>query len=162
MACFAAEHGSLDVAAAGLTQRNEALQRGGRIVLTMDKFGFADITGLIAKQSTVTSRRADIEKLIRIWFDSVNYVYADLDHHLEIPMRYLATKSSTQYTIASYKQALEAEYLPTSLNEANRELVASDGKFSISNISKDVIGYLVNLGIVKTAPPVPEPIIVKP
>jgi len=159
---LAAEHGSLDAAAAGLTQRNEALRQGGRIVLTMDKFGFADLTGLIAKKSTVTARRSDIEKLVHIWFDSVNFVYSDLDHNLTIPMAYLAAKSSTKYTIETYKDALEAEYLPRTVSDANRDLIAADGKFSIGRISKDVIGYLVKLDIVKTAPPVPEPLVIKP
>ena len=159
---LAAEGGAIDMAAAGLTQRNEALEKGGRVVLTMEKLGFADLTGFICRQSTLDRRRHDIENLIRIWFDSVNYVFADIDHNSSIPIAYLDQTSSTKYTVASYKRALDAEYLPLSLADANRTLVADDGEFSIRRISSDVSAYLVELGIVKTAPPIPTPIDIRP
>jgi ABC-type nitrate/sulfonate/bicarbonate transport system substrate-binding protein len=159
---LAAQAGSLDAAAAGLTQRNEALERRGRVVLTMDKFGFADLTGFIVRRSTLESRRADIEKLIRVWFDCVNYVYSNIDKNSEIPLKYLAQKSSTQYTVETYKRALEAEYLPTSVADANKELVADSGSFSIAKISKNVGEFLVKQKIVRNAPPLPEPIPIAP
>lgn len=155
---LAAQAGSLDAAAAGLTQRNEALERGGRVVLTMDKFGFADLTGLIAKRSTVESRREDIEKLLRVWFDSVDYVHSDLDNNSRLPIQWLTRTSSTQYTPATYKRALEAEYLPRSLQDANATMIAADGAFSIDRISKSVIDYLVKSKIVNQAPPAPTPL----
>jgi ABC-type nitrate/sulfonate/bicarbonate transport system substrate-binding protein len=159
---LAAQAGSLDIVAAGLTQRNEALERGGRIVLTMDKLGFADLTGLICKRSTLETRRKDIENLVRIWFDCVDFIYTDIDKNSKIPLEYLKKTSSTQYTVESYKRALEAEYLPRSVSEAQKELVASTGSFSIQKISTSVSGYLVTFGITKTSPPVPTPIEVKP
>lgn len=159
---LAAQQGSLDAAAAGLTQRNEALTRGGRVVLTMEKFGFADLTGMIAKQSTLQKRHGDIEKFVRIWFDCVNFVYSDIDKNSAGPLRYLKQKSSTQYTVDSYKRALESEYLPRSVKEANDNLVADSGQFSISRISQSVTAYLVRFGIIKSTPPVPKPIQVAP
>lgn len=159
---LAAQAGSLDAVAAGLTQRNEALDRGGRVVLTMDKFGFADLTGLICKQSTLEERREEIEGLIRVWFDCVDYIYSDLDKNTQIPLDYLARASSTQYTVESYKRALENEYLPRSLAEAQRELIAEDGAFSIERISESVAKYLVDLEIASSAPPVPVPIDLRP
>ena len=158
---LAAEHGSLDAAAAGLTQRNEAIEKGGRVVLTMEKFGFADLTGLICKRSTLDARHADIEKLVRIWFQCVNFVYSDLDKNSSIPIQYLTQKSSTQYTPASYKRALEAEYLPRTLQDANRDLIADSGQYSIHRISDTTIKYLLKLGIVATPPPLPSPIEVR-
>jgi len=159
---LAAQAGSLDAVAAGLTQRNEALERGGRIVLTMDKLGFADLTGLICKQSTLDKRRSDIERLIRIWFDCVNFVYADMDQNAKIPIAYLTKKSSTQYTVESYKRALEAEYLPRTLSEAQKELVSQTGLFSIEKISQNVNSYLTTLGVTKVSPPIPQPITLEP
>jgi ABC-type nitrate/sulfonate/bicarbonate transport system substrate-binding protein len=161
-ALLAAEAGSLDVAAAGLTQRNEALERGGRIVLTMDKFGFADITGIIARRSTLEARRADIENLMRIWFDCVDFVYSDLDKNSAIPLQYLGRTASTQYTVQTYKRALEAEYLPRSIDEANSAMVRDSGKFSIAKISDTVANYLVQMHIATQRPPTPVPISIKP
>ena len=48
----------------------EAKKRGSRVLLTMQEVGFADVTGFLCKRSTFGRRRADIEKLIRMWFDS--------------------------------------------------------------------------------------------
>ncbi len=146
---LAAEGGGLDIAAAGLTQRNEALVKGGRVVLTMERLGFADLTGIISRQSTLNRRRHDIENLIRMWFDSVNYVYSDIDQNSAIPIAYLDKTASTRYTVASYKQALEAEYLPRSIADANRDLVAPNGNFSIQRITSDISAYLIENGISK-------------
>nr|VFJ51598.1 MAG: ABC-type nitrate/sulfonate/bicarbonate transport system, substrate-binding protein [Candidatus Kentron sp. DK] len=159
---LAAQAGSLDAAAAGLTQRNEALERGGRVVVTMDKHGFADLTGIICKKSTLDKRREDIEKFIRIWFESVDYVYKDIDKNSRIPLEYLSRASSTQYTVETYKRALEAEYLPRSVGEAKQMMISNEGDFSIGRISNNVIGYLVSQNIVKNAPPIPVPIAMEP
>jgi ABC-type nitrate/sulfonate/bicarbonate transport system substrate-binding protein len=155
---LAAEGGAIDAAAGGLTQRNEALEKGGRVVLTMEKLGFADLTGIICRQSTLDRRHKDIENLVKMWFDSVNYVYSDIDHNSAVPLDYLAKTASTKYTVASFKRALEAEYLPRSIADADRDMVAENGEFSIKRISGDISAYLVELGIAKVAPPTPMPI----
>jgi ABC-type nitrate/sulfonate/bicarbonate transport system substrate-binding protein len=155
---LAAQAGSIDIVAAGVTQRHEALERGGRLVLAMEKLGFADLTGLICKRSVLETRRKDIENLLRIWFDCVNFVYSDLDRNSEIPLSYLAKNSATKFTVASYKKALEAAFLPRSLSEAEKELVDPSGRYSIRRISSDVSSYLVELNIVSRPPPVPQPI----
>ena len=159
---LAAEGGGVEIAAAGMTQRNEALEKGGRVVLTMERLGFADLTGIITRQSTLDRRRNDIENLIRMWFDSVNYVFSDIDQNSAVPLSYLDKTASTQYTVASFKRALDAEYLPRSVADANRDLVAPDGRFSIQRISSDISAYLVEQGISKKPPPTPSPIEVTP
>jgi ABC-type nitrate/sulfonate/bicarbonate transport system substrate-binding protein len=159
---LAAQGGGIDVAAAGMPQRNEALEKGGRLVLSMDQLGFADLTGVITRRSTLERRRHDIENLIRMWFDSVNYVYSDLDQNSAIPIAYLDKTASTKYTPASFKRALEAEYLPRSIAEVNKDIIAPDGSFSIKRISSDISAYLVEQGIAKRPPPTPSPIEVRP
>jgi ABC-type nitrate/sulfonate/bicarbonate transport system substrate-binding protein len=159
---LAAQGGGIDVAAAGMTQRNEALEKGGRLVLTMDQLGFADLTGVISRKSTLERRRHDIENLIRMWFDSVNYVYSDIDQNSAIPIAYLDKTASTKYTVASFKRALEAEYLPRSIAEAQRAIIAPDGSFSLKRISSDISAYLVEQKIARNPPPTPSPIEVKP
>ncbi len=155
---LAAQAGALDVASAGLTQWNETLEKGGRTVLSMDDLGFADITGFICRQSTLETRRKDIENLIRIWFDSVDYVQSDLDHHAEKPLAYLAQTASTKYTVETYKRALQAEYFPRSLDEAQRSIILSSGKYSLGRIAGDATTYLVDFGVIKQAPPETVPL----
>jgi ABC-type nitrate/sulfonate/bicarbonate transport system substrate-binding protein len=157
---LAAQAGSIDIAAAGLTQRNEALQRGGRVVLTLEKQGFADLTGFIARKSTVEKRGNELRALVQVWFGAVDFVYSDMDRNSRIPLEFLAKSSSTQYPLATYKQALEAEYLPRTLQDAKRDIIAADGRYSIARISDEVSKYLVSIGIARVAPPAPQPITV--
>ena len=153
---LACEHGSLDASFAGLTQRTEALKRKGRIVLSMDTVGLADVTGFICKQSTLNKRRKDLESLVRIWYDCSNYVVGDLDHHSQATLAYLKANASTQYTLPEFKRALTSEYFPRSLAESRREIVSARGKYSLDRISRETGQYLVEIGAVKTPPLPPE------
>jgi len=157
-ALLAAVNGSIDVAAAGLTQVTEARRRGGQVVLNMDDAGFADITGLICRRTVLEARQTDIENLIRMWFACVGHVMADLQANSALSLDYLRANSATRYTFDEYKTALDQEYLPGSLDEASRELVSSSGRFPLQRISGEVADYLLRQGLVSQRPPVPEPI----
>ncbi len=54
---LAAENGSLDAAAAGLTQRTEALKLHGRVAVDMDTANLVDIAGFICKESVYKKRK---------------------------------------------------------------------------------------------------------
>ncbi len=157
-ALLAAEAGSLDVAGAGVTQRNEALERGGRVVFTMDKFGFADITGIICRQSVLEEKRSEIERFLLLWFDCVEFVYEDIDRNSQLPIAYLDKTSSTNYTVESYKRALQVEILPTSLAEARRLAVGVEATYSISLLQDAISSFLLHRGVVSDTPPTIIPI----
>ncbi len=149
-------HGSLDVGGAGLTQMTEAKKQGGHVALDMDTLGFADITGFVCRQSTLTNRRAAVEGVIRMWFDSSNYVMSDLDNHSQVPLDYLRKNSATQYTLDQYKTALSQEYFPRSLSEARQEIIGGGGKYNSEKIGEDVVEYLKAVKNVADAPTVPH------
>lgn len=152
---LAVESGSLDISSAGLTQKNEALKRGGRIVLTMEDIGFADLTGLVCKRSVYEAKKENIIKLIRMWFECVSYVMKDLDNNSKYSLNYLKRNSSTQYTIKQYKTALSQEYFPLSIEEAKKNIIAENGIFSYKRISQDVSNYLLENKIVSKRPQIP-------
>lgn len=153
---IAAQQGSLDLASAGLTQITEAERRNGRIVFAMGDLKFADFTGFIVKKSVYEARQKDIKNLIRMWFDSVNYVYDDLDKNSAASLSYLNSQASTRYTLEEYKRALSQEYLPRSLAEASREFVEDSGRFPFRAIRSAMIAYLLQRGVLKKAPTVPD------
>jgi ABC-type nitrate/sulfonate/bicarbonate transport system substrate-binding protein len=153
---LAAQQGSLDLAEAGLTQRAEAERRGARTVLTMEDLGFADLTGFIVKKSTYDSRRADIENVIRMWFDCVAYVLSDIDKNSKHSLAYLDRTASTRYTLAEYKKALEQEYFPRNLQEAKAELIDQSGRFSAVVIGTATNNFLVERGTIKKQAPLPQ------
>jgi ABC-type nitrate/sulfonate/bicarbonate transport system substrate-binding protein len=153
---LAAEQGSLDIATAGLTQLTEAQRRGARAVLTMDDLGFADLTGFIIKKSVYERRRKDINNVVRMWFDSVAYVLADIDRNSKNSLAYLDRNASTRYTLDEYKKALSQEYFPTTLAEAKAQLIDPSGRFSAQVIGKTASDYLIQKGTIKGPTPLPR------
>jgi ABC-type nitrate/sulfonate/bicarbonate transport system substrate-binding protein len=152
---LAAQQGSLDIAEAGLTQLTEAVRGGGRSVLNMDDLGFADITGFIVRKSVYEKRKNEIQKLIRVWFDCVDYVFSHIDENSKTSLDYLNRTASTRYTLEEYKKALLQEYFPRTIEEANKELVSTSGKFAYRKIGETVISFLIENGVVRSKPPLP-------
>lgn len=152
---YALENKSLDLTSAGLTQKNEILNLDGRINLTMDDLGFADVTGFICKKKTYNEKKEQIHNLIRMWYDCVAYVMADIENNSKQSMEYLRKNASTQYTIEQYKVALSQEYFPLSIVEVNNEIISDSGSFSYKKISEDIAGYVFAKGIVKQKPRIP-------
>jgi len=153
---LAAERGDLDIAEAGLTQITEARRRGGRVVFNMADVGFADITGFIVKRSVYERRRRDVENLIRMWFDCVNYVYRDLNVNSAASLAYLNANASTRYTLPEYRAALEQEYLPRTVREAASAFIVPTGQFSYGRIGATVNAYLTRNRIVSRPTPLPS------
>jgi ABC-type nitrate/sulfonate/bicarbonate transport system substrate-binding protein len=159
---LAAMNGSLDMAAAGLPQRTEAIKRHGRVVLSIDTMDVGEINGFACKQSTYTKRKKDIENLIRMWFDCTNYITSDPEHHSAAVLAYLKKNASTQYSVAEYKRTIAEEYFPKSVAEAEKELVSSAGQFSLEHQADQISDYLVESGAAKSHIPAPKPIKMPP
>ena len=159
---LAAQQGSLDISTAGLTQLTETHRRGGRVVLTMADMRFADLTGFIVKKSVYEARKADVENLIRMWFDSVDYVYRDIDRNSAASLAYLNKNASTRYTLSEYKAALSQEYLPRNSAEARAAFILAGGQFPTSAIGASVNRYLLERGIIKSATPLPQFPVISP
>lgn len=141
---LALQSGSLDFASAGLTQRNEVEKQGGKVALSFNTMGFADITGFICKKSVYEKRKKEIESLIKIWYDCVDYILADVDNHVKIAtLPYLDKNASTKYTIESYKEAISQEVFPRSIKESKEIIVSDSAHFSATNIYNTVSDYLL-------------------
>jgi len=153
---LAAENGSLDIAAAGVPQRTEALKQYGRVVFSADALGVGDIVGLVCKESVYKERRKDIDSLIKMQFDCEKFVLNDLDHHSDAMLTYLKANAATQYTLPEFKQALTYQYFPLSIKDAEKEMVFNKGKYSIDKQTDAVNQYLLDIGAIKTARPTPK------
>lgn len=155
---LAAQAGSVDVAATGLTQRTEAVKRGARVVLDMDVAGFADITGFVTRRSTLEERRAEIEKLLHVWFACVDRFWADPEREAPLVIAYLNEQSATDFDVPGLLTAMGHEYFPRTVREAQNELLATTGSFPLSRISELFGDFLVESGLAKSKPPIPQPI----
>ena len=159
---LALETKSLDIAAAGLPQVTEARKRGGKLVISMEDAGFADITGFICRKSTLKEKQPQIEALIRVWFQCVDYVYADMEKNSVHSLDYLRKRAATKYTYDEYVQALSQEYLPRSLDELRTNVLATGSKYDFKRIGDSINEYLINNGIVQKESPIPAPLIAQP
>lgn len=149
---LAAINGSVDVAAAGLTQKNEALKRGGRVVLEMDALGQVDIAGFIARRSTIEKRPQDLIKLMEVWTDSIDFVVANIDSNSSFSLAYLQGQSSTNYSIEEYRTALSQEWLPRSIAQVNEEILSPSGKYYYQPVVKSVTSYYLGNGLIPKEP----------
>lgn len=147
---------AIDIASVGLTQITEGIKHGGRLVLKIEDAGFADITGFICKKSTYQKHKKDIENVIRMWYDCTSYVLSDIDGNSLYSRKYLDEKAATKYTLDQYRTALRQEFFPVSIEEAESSIVSDSGSFSYSRISRDIIDYLHNTGIVTEDIPMPD------
>lgn len=138
---LAAENGSVDVSSAGLTQRNEAVRRGGRVVLTMDDMGQVDIAGFIAKKSTIEAKQKEIIGFLSTWADCCAYTLSDLKSNSEYPLAYLRKNSSTKYTPEEFATALGQELLPTSLADLQTNVVDASGRYYYGTIVSNTMAY---------------------
>jgi ABC-type nitrate/sulfonate/bicarbonate transport system substrate-binding protein len=159
---LALQSGSLDLTAAGLTQVAEARKRGGRMVLSMEDAGFADVTGFICRKSILDSKRPQIESLVRIWFDCVNYVMADLPKNSEHSLEYLRKSAATRYTFEEYASALGQEYLPRSLAELKSGMLAPGAKFEFPRLCREISDYLAENKVISDRPPIPSALLPGP
>jgi ABC-type nitrate/sulfonate/bicarbonate transport system substrate-binding protein len=149
---LAAINGSVDVSSAGLTQRNEAIEQGGRVVLTMGDLGFVDIAGFVVKQSVLDEKREEITNFIKMWYDSINYVMSDIDNNSFGSIEYLNQQSSTNYTIDSFKKALEQEFFPINIDDVKNTILTKNSRFDFENISNILINYLLEIRIIGEEP----------
>jgi len=159
---LAAQNGGLDVAAAGLTQKTEALKRNGRLVLNINDLGVGEINCLVCKQSCYRRRRADVENLVRMWFDCTRYVTSDLDNHSTTTIAYLNKHSSTHYTLAEFKRAVSGEYFPNSVQETEEQILSGDSRYSFAKQERMINSYLIDIGVRTAAAPPLRPIPMMP
>lgn len=151
------QSGSLDFASAGLTQRNEVERQGGKVVITFSTLGFADITGFICKKSVYEKRKGEIEALIKMWFECVDYILSDVDNHVKIStLPYLDKNASTKYTVETYKAAISQEIFPRSIQEVNQLIIADTAHFSATRIYSTVSDYLLRIKEVSERPVQPK------
>lgn len=156
---LALQSGSLDVTSAGLTQLNEVRRRGGRLVISMEDTGFADIVGFICLQSTLDERKEEIEDIIRAWFDCVAHVMSDLEGNSEHSLAYLRQNAATQYSFEEYSAALSQEYLPRSLEQLRESVLQAGAKYDLARVSQEISAYLLDNDLAPTSPQAPNPLL---
>lgn len=149
---LAADNGSVDVTSAGLTQKNEAIKRGGRVVLEMADMGQVDIAGFIAKRSTLQNKRKEIIAFLKVWPEAIAYTLSDIKNNSDHPLEYLRRNSSTKYTIEEFTNALSQEVLPMTLQDLNDKVIAPGSLYDYRYVVDTAVAYYLETGQLKEPP----------
>jgi ABC-type nitrate/sulfonate/bicarbonate transport system substrate-binding protein len=119
----------VDVVGAGVTQRTELARHGGKVFLDMESFGFAEITGIMTTRHFADAHPEEMKKLVRIWFESVNVLFSDVERQSAYLRAYLDKTASTKYTLEEYKAALVFQEFPGSARDAQALFISPEGRF---------------------------------
>jgi hypothetical protein len=149
---LAAEHGSVDATSAGLTQKNEAIKQGGRVVLEMADMGQVDIAGFIAKRSTLQQKRTEIIAFLKVWPEACAYTLSGITNNSKYPLDYLRRNSSTQYTIEQFTKALSEESLPTSFEDLYGKVIAPGSQYDYRYVVDSTVAYYLETKQLKEPP----------
>lgn len=149
---LAAMNGSVDATSAGLTQRNEAIEKGGRVVLDSVDVNSYTIAGFVTKQSTLDKKQSEIEDFMKVWYNSIAYVFEDADNRAAEPIKYLDQTSSTKYTVETFKRALAQEVFPKSISEVNEMILNKGAKYDYKAFTDSLISFELANKIITEAP----------
>jgi ABC-type nitrate/sulfonate/bicarbonate transport system substrate-binding protein len=155
-------NGSIDASGAGLTQRNEAIEKGGKVVLDSADVNSFTIAGFVTKKSTLEAKRAEIEDFMKIWTDSIDYVFTDIDNRAAEPIAYLDAQSSTNYTVESFKNALAQEVFARNIGEVKTLMLDPGSKWDFVALQKSLTEFELANGIITEAPQNIEIMEIKP
>lgn len=142
-------NGDLDIVGAGVTQRTEAMRYGHKVLIDMESLGFAEIIGLVTTKHYADAHKKELDKLVSIWFQSIDSLMKDPDKFAKPVLEYLEKTASTKYSIEEYKTALSYQLFPQSLQEADDVFFKEKGKFYWKRTWDIVNSYLIGVGKVR-------------
>jgi ABC-type nitrate/sulfonate/bicarbonate transport system substrate-binding protein len=136
--------GGVDLVGAGVTQRTEAARHGHRVFMDMESLGFAEVIGLVTTNHFAQAHPAEMQKLVRIWFDSVDKLMSDIDGNSKYVLSYLDKTASTKYSLKEYKAALTFQEFPRSIQDDEKLMFDPAGRFYWKRTWDIVDDYLVS------------------
>ena len=146
--------GDLDAFSAGLTERVQARRNGGVELLTGPDVSVPVVDGLVARRSFVEAHPEAMQKLVSIWFETVQFMKVDVSGRSSAVRDYLRGKASVDYTADEYAIAWTFQYFPSSRQEARESFLNPSSRYYWRPIWKSNSDYL--LGQNKITAPIPE------
>lgn len=117
LAAFLAK--DVDAFAAGLTERTEARRHGAVELLMASDVMLPVIDGIITTEDFALKEGPILDKLVRIWFQTIRFMEEDLTANSQYILRYLAKAASTRYSPEEYRIAWTFNVFPKNIVEAN-------------------------------------------
>ena len=145
--------GNLDVIGAGVTQRTEAERYGHKALLDSESMGFASIDGLMTTKRFADAHPKEMQKLVDIWFQTINKLSEDVPNNSKPIRDWLTQKASTNYSPEEYKNSLTWQEFPKSRAEATALMNKPEGKFYWQRAWDILNDFLVNTHTIEQAIP---------
>ncbi|MEA3016584.1 MAG: NitT/TauT family transport system substrate-binding protein [Sphingomonadales bacterium] len=145
--------GDVDAFAAGLTERVEARRRGGIELLTQSDVMSPVTDGLVTTRAFARDNPEALDKLVRLWFRTIEYVGSDVQRNSTEIRDYLRTSASTRYSPEEYAIAWSFEFFPRSPAEARQVFSSPTSRYYWRRSWDDVGRFLVEHGTIRSAPP---------
>jgi NitT/TauT family transport system substrate-binding protein len=117
LAAFLAK--SIDSFAAGLTERVESHRHGAVELLTTSDVMMPVIDGLVTTENFASKDQDVLDKLVLLWFKTINYIAADVPGNSVEIRDYLRKTASTRYSPQEYAIAWTFNIFPHNVKEAN-------------------------------------------
>lgn len=145
--------GNVDAFAGGLTERVEARKRGAKELLTQSDVMSPVTDGIVTTEDFAAKHTDDLDKLVLMWFRTIQYVGSDVgDNSVEI-REYLRTAASTRYSPEEYQIAWSFEFFPPSAAEARSVFGDPRSRFYWQTAWNEVGIFIVTHGEAKAVPP---------
>ncbi|GEM_PF-2064748 len=108
----------VDAFGAGLTERVEARRHEGTELLVASDVSPPIIDGLITSERFAQEHQVLLDKLVRLWFQTIQFMEKDLKTNSKYVLDYLTKKASTRYTPEEYSVAWTFQIFPPTTQEA--------------------------------------------
>ena len=108
----------IDVFAAGLTERTEALRHGAIELLVTSDVTLPVVDGIITTEKYVKENEETLDKLVEIWFKTIRFMEEDLPNNSKYIRDYLSKSASTRYSQEEYNIAWSFNIFPKNPGEA--------------------------------------------
>ncbi len=146
--------GDLDAFSAGLTERVQAKRHGGTELVIGPDVSMPAIDGLVVRKDFGDQHPKQMEKLVDLWFETIDYMKVDVAARSGIIRNYLKGKASVDYSPDEYAIAWTFQHFPESRQAAREDFLDSGSVYFWKPIWKANSDAL--LGQKKITEPVPE------
>ena len=113
-------HGDGDFYSGGVTERTEARKHGAIELIETSDLNPPVVDGLVTTEKFAKEHKKELNKIIKLWFKTIQWMEEDLDKRSKLVIEYLSSVSSTKYTLDEYKYTwFHTEVFPRNIDEVN-------------------------------------------
>lgn len=119
----------IDVFAAGLTERTEARRHDAIELLVTSDVTLPVVDGLITTEKYAIENQETMDKLVQIWFKTIQFMEEDLSTNSSYIRDYLSKSASTRYSQEEYNIAWSFNVFPKNPKDAYDLFISEESPY---------------------------------